>query len=249
MEALPESCDILREDGPLLAVNKPAGLPTQAPPGLPSLEAAVKAWLKAKHAKPGNVYLGIPHRLDRPVSGVVVFAKNSKAAARLAEQFAQRRVRKTYRAVVEGELPESSGTLTDFVTKVPDESRAEIARPGDAGAREAVLSYHVLERAALSGGFPATVVEIILETGRMHQIRVQFASRGFPVAGDAKYGARSRWDAPGQVGDCASPSHERIALHAQKLALFHPVRYDEVVLEAPLPPPWEQIARDVAPDA
>src|SRR5262245_19734865 len=136
--------EIVLEDGPLLAVNKPAGLATQAPPGIPSLEASVKAWLKERHAKPGNVYLGVPHRLDRPVSGLVVFARNSKAAARLAEQFAERRVKKIYRAVVEGLLPDEAGTLIDVLRKIPDEARSVIASPGVEGARDAALSYRVV---------------------------------------------------------------------------------------------------------
>ena len=98
----PTEWTLLLEDGPVLAVNKQAGLLTQAPSGVPSLEAEVKAWLKQRFDKPGNVYLGIPHRLDRAVSGVVLFARNSKAAARVAEQFEQRQVRKVYWAVLEG---------------------------------------------------------------------------------------------------------------------------------------------------
>src|ERR1044072_1923324 len=134
--------EILLEDGPLIALNKPAGLLTQGVPNAqPSLESQVKAYLKAKMNKPGNVYLGVPHRLDRPVSGIVIFAKNSKAAARLAEQFSERRVTKIYRAIVEGELPDESGILRDHVKKVPDAAQAAIASADDEAAREAVLTY------------------------------------------------------------------------------------------------------------
>ena len=110
--------EILLEDGPVLAVNKPAGLLTQGvPQGIPTLESQVKACLKTRYNKPGNVYLGIPHRLDRPVSGVVIFARNSKAARRLAEQFQQRQVRKLYWGVVERPPDPPDGTLTDWIVK------------------------------------------------------------------------------------------------------------------------------------
>src|SRR6516164_4799059 len=117
---------ILFEDNHCLAVAKPAPLLTQGvPPGIPTLESMVKAYLKAKYHKPGNVYLGIPHRLDRPVSGVVLFARNTKAARRLAEQFQQRQVRKVYWAVVEGIVEPEVGTWDDWLLKVAEESRSE----------------------------------------------------------------------------------------------------------------------------
>src|SRR5438270_8891074 len=120
---------ILFEDNHCLAVAKPAPLATQAPAGVPSLEAWAKDYLRARYAKPGNVYLGVPHRLDRPVSGVVLFARNSKAAARLAEQFRTRQVRKVYWALVErpvtGALPPAEGTWEDWLLKVKDEARSE----------------------------------------------------------------------------------------------------------------------------
>src|SRR5689334_24495121 len=126
---------VLFEDNHCLAVAKPAPLLTQGvPAGLPTLEAWVKDYLKAKYHKPGNVYLGIPHRLDRPVSGVVVFARNSKAAARLAEQFRLRQVRKWYLAVVETDpqdgIAADEGTLTDWLIKIPDVAHAEVVPEG-----------------------------------------------------------------------------------------------------------------------
>src|SRR5438477_11698664 len=120
---------VLYEDNHCLAVAKPAGLATQAPPGLPSLEALARAYLKEKYAKPRNVYLGVPHRLDRPVSGVVLFARNSKAAARLAEQFQRHQVTKVYRAIVDGLVEPAEGTWTDHLRKVPDEVRVEVVPP------------------------------------------------------------------------------------------------------------------------
>jgi 23S rRNA pseudouridine1911/1915/1917 synthase len=222
---------VLLEDGPILGINKPAGLLTQAPPGVPSLEAEVKAWLKERFAKPGNVYLGIPHRLDRAVSGVIVFTRNSKAAARMAEQFEQRTVRKNYWAVVEGIPDLPAVKLTDWILKLPEQSRAEVVPPETPGARECRLSYQVLATRE-----NVSLVEVELHTGRMHQIRVQFASRGWPILGDTQYGStRSPFAADGQ--DC--PSYlQRIALHAHSLTFRHPVRYDWLTVTAPLPDDW-----------
>src|SRR3954467_3740667 len=135
---------ILFEDNHCLAVAKPAPLLTQGvPPGIPTLEAMVKSYLKDRYHKPGNVYLGIPHRLDRPVSGVVVFARNTKAARRLAEQFSQRQGRKVYWVVVEpnanGGLPPEGGVWEDWLLKIKDEARTERVAPETMGARQAVL--------------------------------------------------------------------------------------------------------------
>src|SRR5579863_4265421 len=137
--------DILCEDGPILAVNKRAGLLTLgAKSGVPTLERIVKQFLKEKYHKPGNVYLGIPHRLDRPVSGVVVFARNSKAAARLAEQFRERQVRKIYWALVEGTPEITEGELVDWLLKSPDQANVSVVPAEAPGAREARLRYRML---------------------------------------------------------------------------------------------------------
>src|SRR5215211_7722366 len=120
---------VLYEDNHCLAVAKPAGLSTQAPPGLPSLESLARAYLKEKYHKPGNVYLGVPHRLDRPVSGVVVFARNTKAAQRLAEQFRLRQVTKVYWGAVEGAVPTDTGTWEDWLRKIQEEARSERTGP------------------------------------------------------------------------------------------------------------------------
>src|SRR6516165_3883600 len=139
---MPDTPVILFEDNHCIAVAKPAGLLTQGvPPGIPTLESQVKAYLKERYHKAGNVYLGIPHRLDRPVSGVVLFARNTKAARRLAEQFQQRQVRKLYWAVVEGIVEPAEGTWEDWVVKVKEEARTERGGPETPGARHAVLRY------------------------------------------------------------------------------------------------------------
>jgi 23S rRNA pseudouridine1911/1915/1917 synthase len=223
----------LLEDGPLLAVNKPAGLLTQgAPVGIPTVEGWVKDQLKTKYAKPGNVYLGIPHRLDRPVSGVIVFARNSKAAQRLAEQFQQRTVRKEYLCITEGIPDQATERWCDWLLKDAAAAHVTVVPPETAGAKAASLTYEVL--AAQNG---RALVRVHLETGRMHQIRVQFAQRGLPIIGDRQYGARVPF--PGENGTGAHPA--AIALHAVRLELSHPIRYDRVTLVAPPPPTWGEL--------
>ena len=231
---------ILFEDNHCLAVAKPAPLLTQGvPPGIPTLEAMVKAYLKERYHKPGNVYLGIPHRLDRPVSGVVLFARNSKAARRLAEQFQNRQVKKVYWAVVEpalsGELPPVEGVWEDWLLKVKEQARSERVTEDTVGARRAVLRFRRL-RESENGA----LLEIEPETGRMHQIRVQAASRGWPVLGDVLYGARLPFGPPAEL-----PRNRIIALHARSLTFLHPIRYEPLTLTAPLPETWTEWAPPV----
>src|SRR6266576_2616302 len=133
---MPDKLAVLYEDNHCLAVAKPAPLLTQAPLSVPSLEAMARAYLKAKYHKAGNVYLGIPHRLDRPVSGVVLFARNSKSASRLAQQFEHRQVTKTYWGALEGDLDADEGTWRDWLRKIKEESRSERVAEGAPGARE-----------------------------------------------------------------------------------------------------------------
>jgi 23S rRNA pseudouridine1911/1915/1917 synthase len=223
-----ESLEVLYEDSHCLAVNKPAGLLTQGvPPGIPTLEALAKAYLKERYQKPGNVYLGIPHRLDRPVSGAVLFARNTKAAQRLAEQFQKRRVHKIYWALIKGIIRPAEGTWTDSIVKLQEQARAEIVSTGTPGAKHAELQYRLLgEIDELSW------LEISPVTGRMHQIRAQFSSRGHPILGDEAYGSD-------QPFSPAAPSRERaIALHARSLRFLHPIRYEPITIEAPVPKSW-----------
>lgn len=231
----PPPLEVLHEDGPVLAVDKPAGLLTQGvPKGIPTLESQVRDYIRLKYDKPGNVYLGIPHRLDRSTSGVIIFARNSKAAARLAEQFEQRRVRKEYIAVVAGTPEEPEGTLTDWLLKEPDRAHVTVVPAGTTGAKEATLRYQVV---AFRDGRSLLRIEPV--TGRMHQIRVQLAARGWPAVGDAQYGSAESMCCPEGV----EPGHV-VALHASRLTLFHPVRYDELSIAAPLPPAWQAFGFD-----
>jgi 23S rRNA pseudouridine1911/1915/1917 synthase len=232
---------ILFEDNHCLAVAKPAPLLTQGvPPGIPTLEAMVKAYLKERYHKPGNVYLGIPHRLDRPVSGVVVFARNTKAARRLAEQFHNRQVRKVYWAIVErsaaGELPPAEGVWEDWLLKIKDESHTERVSTDTPGARLAVLRYRRLRE-----NEGEALLEIEPQTGRMHQIRVQTAGRGWPVRGDVLYGARLPFGPPAEL-----PRDRLIALHARSLTFLHPIRYESLTVTAPLPETWGEMGTQPA---
>jgi 23S rRNA pseudouridine1911/1915/1917 synthase len=230
-----EALEILFEDNHCLAVNKPAPLLTQAPPGIPSLEMLAKEFLQERRAKAGNVYLGVPHRLDRPVTGVVLFARSSKAARRLAEQFQNRQVAKSYWGAIEGTIAPADGVWEDWLRKVPDEARTEATAPASAGAQLGRLRYRMLE--PCRGG---ALVEFVPETGRMHQIRAQAALHGWPIQGDALYGAQTSF---GPSADL--PRDRVIALHARCLTFLHPIRYEPITLTAPLPATWNELGIEV----
>ena len=226
--AIPEGISgwVLFEDNHCLAFNKPAGLLTQGvPDGLPALEHIAREYLRSHYDKKGRVYLGIPHRLDRPVSGVILFARSSKAAARLAEQFRDRQVTKVYHAwlshTLDLELPDHDA-WSDYIRKVPNESRGELCEKDTPDAKQALTHTRVLLR--LPG---RTLVELKPETGRMHQLRIQAALRGAPIVGDTLYGGLPM-ETPGSL--------PMIALHARSLTFLHPIRYGPVTLTAQYPP-------------
>ncbi len=213
---------VLYEDNHLLALVKPAGIATMgAAAGEPSLLNLARQYIKTRYAKPGNVYLGVVSRLDEPVSGVVLLARTSKAAARLNEQFRGRTVEKTYWAIVEGMIQPAAGRWEDRLAK--DEQRRRMRPVADTETgQEARLEYRRLKR--LPAG---SLIEIALHTGRKHQIRVQFASHGWPILGDRKYGA-------------VRPFPSGIALHSRRLAFDHPISKQRIEIEAPLPAVWRR---------
>ncbi|MSQ95148.1 MAG: RluA family pseudouridine synthase [Gemmataceae bacterium] len=232
-----ESLHILFEDNHCIAVAKPAGLLTQGvPAAIPTLEGMVKAYIKEKYQKPGNVYLGIPHRLDRPVSGVVLFARNTKAAQRLAEQFRDRKVTKIYWGAVEGTIEPPEGVWEDWLRKIQDEARAERAEPNAAGAKLATLRYRTLQTLIPGPSPGGTLIEFHPVTGRMHQIRIQAGVRGHPLLGDQLYGSTRAFGPAAEL-----PRDRIIALHARSLTFLHPISYEPITLTAPLPALWKEM--------
>jgi len=226
---------ILYEDNHCLAVNKPAPLLTQGPPGIPTLEAMAKDYLKEKYHKAGYVYLGIPHRLDRPVSGVVLFARSTKAAQRLAEQFRARQVVKVYKGIVAGYPEHSEGIWQDWLRKIKEAARSEIVPEFSDGAKLSLLRYRVLQGCA--GG---ALVEFRPETGRMHQIRLQASRHGHPILGDVSYGSQASFGPPAEL-----PRDRVIALHAHSLTFLHPIRYEPITVTASLPDYWPVSAAEI----
>lgn len=224
---------ILFEDNHCLVVNKAAGLPTQAPAHVPdSEECYARGWLmKSKNKTEGKVYLGIPHRLDRPVSGVLLFAKSSKAAARLAEQFRDRQVEKTYWAIVPTgpKLPSNDEECTwiEHLAKVEGEARGLVVEEGSPGSKRAESKVRVLGQES-----EWALLEIKPQTGRMHQIRLQCGHRELPVLGDLTYGS--------PFALCGVSGRPLIALHARKLVFLHPIRFEHISIEAPVPYEWDR---------
>ncbi|MGA2033915.1 MAG: RluA family pseudouridine synthase [Thermoguttaceae bacterium] len=217
------SLEVLYEDNHLLVVNKPAALPTMGTPGERlTLLTLAKEYVKEKYRKPGNVYLGIMSRLDAPVTGVVLLARTSKAAARLTAQFRGHAVQKLYWAAVEGRIEPAAGRCVDWIGQDERHRRMHIVGPAFPGAKEARLSYRRFGQFA-----DGSLLEVELQTGRKHQIRLQLAHRGYPVLGDRKYGSRR-------------PFAAGIALHARRLVIAHPVGGEPLVFEAPAPAAWRR---------
>jgi 23S rRNA pseudouridine1911/1915/1917 synthase len=224
--------EVLYEDNHLLAVNKPAMLPTMGvADDRPSLLTTAKQYIRTKYSKPGNVFLGIVSRLDAPVTGVVLLARTSKAAARLAKQFRERDVEKIYWAIVEGKMEPPDGRLIDYLRKDERHRRVHASSAAAAGSQIAELHYRTL---GLLPGEPrlrdrsASLLQVRPHTGRKHQIRVQLSQAGFPILGDRKYGSTHRFP----LG---------IALHARRLVARHPVSKMQIELEAPLPDAWKSL--------
>jgi RluA family pseudouridine synthase len=222
--------DILYDEGPCLIVNKPAGLLTQAPLGIDSLELRVKRFIKQREGKTGEIYLGVPHRLDRPVSGCIVFARHVRAARKISEQFEGRTVRKTYWAIVPAAPTAPEGTWTDFLQKIDGEPRTIVVDDKNPAGKIAVLHYRIVQTHP-----QGTLLEIELETGRTHQIRVQCSSRGLPLLGDTLYGSQVSF------GPWHDDERARlISLHARSIQLKHPMTREPIQVTAPLPLLWHE---------
>ena len=232
--------NVLYEDNHLLVIDKPAGLPTMgAESGGESVYTWAAEYIKRRYNKPGNVYVGIVSRLDRLTTGVLVLARTSKAAARLSIQFGgpgkskkvSSRAEKLYLAILEGELVKSSGLsrsgkLVDAVWKDESAHRMRVARAPRSDAKEARLRYHIIDHSA-----SRSLVAIRLETGRKHQIRLQFSGLGHPVWGDKKYGAQTRFAAG-------------VALHSWQLLITHPTQMTPLEFRAEIPEAWNSVLSD-----
>lgn len=217
--------DIIYEDNHLIVLNKPVGKLVQGDStGDEPLSESIKSYIKEKYNKPGNVYLGVVHRLDRPTSGVLVFAKTSKALSRLNKQFSKRETEKTYWALVKNKPEKSKDRLEHFLKRNPKQNKSFAYPKEIPDSKKAILNYKIIKE--LNNYY---LLEINLETGRHHQIRSQLSFIGCPIKGDLKYGAK-RSNADGGIH-----------LHSRKLCIEHPVKKTEMCFEGDLPndPLWQ----------
>lgn len=225
---------VLYEDNHIIIVNKLPGEIVQGDKtGDKPLSEIVADWVKEKHARPGRVFVGVCHRLDRPVGGVVVFARTSKALARLNEMFRTGAVHKTYRAITRGLPPQPSGTLTHYLTSDGRTNKSYVSDSPREGAKKAVLEYRLIAR-----GEHYNLLEVKLLTGRKHQIRAQLSAIGCPIKGDLKY------------GDGRSNPDGSISLLAHSVSFVHPVSGKEIHVEAPVPDDrlWRELSEAAASD-
>lgn len=223
---------VLYEDNHIIAVNKTCNEIVQGDKtGDTPLSEMVKAYIKEKYHKPGEVFLGVTHRLDRPTSGVVLFARTSKALTRLNEMFkSHEQIKKTYWAIVQGVPKQPEARLENWLIKNESQNKSYIAKPHAKDAKQAILNYRTLVR-----GENYALLEINLETGRHHQIRCQLAAIGCPVKGDLKYGAKR------------SNPDGGICLHARKIEFIHPVSKENICITAPVPDDalWRTLTQEI----
>lgn len=216
--------DVIYEDNHIIVVNKAPGEIVQGDKtGDIPLSELIKKYLKEKYSKPGNVFCGVVHRIDRPVGGLVIFAKTSKALERLNKMLREGEIHKTYWALVEGTPKESEATLRNFLKSDGKLNKTFVSKKTDAEAKESILNYKTL-----ATGERYSLLEIKLLTGRKHQIRAQLSNIGHSIKGDLKYGARR------------SNTDGSISLLARKISFVHPVSKQNIELEAPLPPLFQK---------
>ena len=219
--------NILYEDNHIIVVVKPPNIPSQGDKTEDEdMLTIIKGYIKEKYNKPGNVYLGLIHRLDRPVGGVMVFAKTSKAAARLSEQVRNKVFKKEYLAIVDGKVQKQKGTLEDYLLKNEKTNTSKVVKEGTKNSKYAKLDYEVLK---YNEEINLSLLKILLHTGRHHQIRVQLANFGHSICGDQKYGTRGRG--------------KQISLWAYKLTIEHPITKEKMSFKG-LPEeigPWVMI--------
>ena len=207
--------NIIYEDNHIIVVVKPPNIPSQQDKtGDRDMLTIIKKYIKEKYKKPGNVYLGLVHRLDRPTGGVMVFAKTSKAAARLSEEVREKQFEKEYLVIVDGKLDKKEGVMEDYLYKNERNNMSRVVNEKTKNAKQAKLEYEVIK---YQEDIDLSVLKVKLHTGRHHQIRVQFSSRGHSVYGDQKYGTRGRG--------------KQLALWAYSLSLFHPITKEKMKFE------------------
>lgn len=220
--------DILYEDNHIIAINKPSGALAQGDKtGDEPIVEQVKAYVKKKYNKPGAVFMGIPHRLDRPTSGILLFARTSKALARLNQLFKEKKIQKTYWAVVKNPPPHKEATLTHYLRKNQAKNKSYAETKAFAQGLKSVLEYNLIGKSKTY-----YLLEVKPQTGRHHQIRVQLSAIGCPIKGDTKYG----FDRP-------NPD-KSIHLHAREIEFIHPVSKEIIHITAPVPddPVWQAFA-------
>ena len=225
MHSNKDNLQVLYEDNHLIIINKRAGDLVQGDKTLDTpLSEIVKEYIKETYHKPGNVFLGVPHRLDRPTTGIVIFTRTSKALERLNAMLREKRIQKTYWAIVKQTPKHEKGTLVHFLRKNARNNKSSVFRNEIAGSKKGILHYRLLKK--LDRYF---LLEIDLETGRHHQIRAQLSFIGCPIKGDLKYGFPR------------SNSDGSIHLHAREISFIHPVSKEKIHLKAPLPkdPVWQ----------
>ena len=206
---------VLYEDNHIIVVEKPVNIPSQGDKtGDIDMLTIIKQYIKEKYNKPGEVYLGLVHRLDRPTGGVMVFARTSKAASRLCEQVRDKKMHKKYLCIVDGKMESPKGIMKDFLIKNEKTNTSKVVKEGIKNAKEGILEYEVVK---YNEEINMSVVKVNLHTGRHHQIRVQFASRGHSLSGDQKYGTRGRG--------------KQLALWAYSLSFIHPTTKEELTFE------------------
>ena len=207
--------NVIYEDNHIIVVEKKINIPSQGDKTEDlDMLTIIKSYLKEKYNKPGDVYLGLIHRLDRPVGGVMVFAKTSKAAARLSEQVRVKDFEKRYLVVVDGKMEKNKDTLEDFLLKNEKLNMSKVVKEGTKNSKKAILDYEVLK---YQEDIDLSVLKVNLHTGRHHQIRVQFASRNHSICGDQKYGTRGRG--------------KQIALWAYELSILHPITKERMTFK------------------
>jgi RluA family pseudouridine synthase len=234
--------DILFEHAWFLVINKPFGILTQAVPGIESVQTLLTKQLQDRNPEGPVPFIGMPHRLDRVTTGAMVVARNQRALRRLCDQFAARKVSKAYCALVP-RMDSAAGTWVDHIRKIPDQPKAEVVASDSKDAKQAVLHYREVAACQVECDqqkVNVSLVEVMLETGRMHQIRLQFSHHGFPILGDRLYGSTWGWRVASEFKDC-SEREPPIALHSQRLEFRHPQTAEHLKFEAPLPVGWPSL--------